>query len=53
MNAVNCTVGNIWPRWFAPFSPRGRRAGDEGKVSHMFAVHGAALVAPYGGGLFG
>ncbi|VXA84429.1 hypothetical protein AERO8C_170086 [Aeromonas veronii] len=27
----------------------GEGLGMRGKVSHMFAVHGAALVAPYGG----
>ena len=47
MNDVNSTVCSIWSPWFSPFSPRGRRAGDEGEVCNM--VHGAALVAPYGG----
>ncbi len=32
---------------------REKGLGMRGKVSHMVAVHGAALVAPYGGGLFG
>ncbi len=46
-NAVNCTVGNIWSPWFAPFPLGGE--GLVGEVCHLVAVHGAALVAPYGG----